>query len=729
MRLTALLITGCIFCVSATSALSAEVTSLDQYLPSDLVIYAGIDIAALLENDESTKVDELLEHAGMKKQLDDFNRWWDDNVTKDFHLFDEDLLGEGAVAVGVQFEIGGTDGAPQESPKLQVITLCEDPEGTTFQRIVDALKENIINRKTLGVLGFKMGGKTVGGNPAVFMSSPTLPMLSLGLTKDGDKGVTAITLGFGMPVEDYITAFAEGTLETNITKSTVHRNSIASAQRDESFVHVWADFPELIETGLKVLKSLPIPQDKVDIVLDRLGVKDIGLFSADMAYVDGVADTHTLLRVHGGKPTGLLDLFLRPIGEDAYRYAPKENAFFAACGHAPIKEIVHFVVETIGEVTGEDAMADYREALAGAKEETGLDIEAEVMDTIGTDAVAVCTKSGYAVALTLEDTATFTASLEKLLTDNELPLQTLTYKGMTYRTIPFPLMPGIQPTFGVIGDALVIGSSAQSWKESVETYESETSVTDVAWFKDQILSKGKDFVWLNYYDANGYINTFNFQAMVGKQALAMQQAMGVPAGGAGAMGGVVEPIDITFEAGAFPEGAGAYWTHKGLEGRAASSAFLSGFFNMTSAAKQIAATAAKDDEGSLSRRAREREAEETRAGRVGTGDTEEDIELIALACEGFYKKRGRYPQSLEALVPDFLKGVPVDPNSAGTPYRYYSNELVYFIVAGNSPDGDADINVRSYRGAMENDRAVQGKIYDSESGSLDGDIAIFGPKF
>ena len=191
----------------------------------------------------------------------------------------------------------------------------------------------------------------------------------------------------------------------------------------------------------------------------------------------------------------------------------------------------------------------------------------------------------------------------------------------------------------------------------------------------------------------------------------------------------MEPIDITFNAGAFPEGAGAFWSRKGLEGRGASSAFLSGFFNLMAAAKQIAATAAKDDEGSLSRRAREREAEETRAGQVGTGDTEKDIEQIALACERFYKKRGRYPQNLEALVPDFLKGVPVDPNGAGTPYRYYSNELVYFIVAGNSPDGDADINVRSYRGAMENDRAVQGRIYDSESGTLDGDIAIFGPKF
>lgn len=57
--------------------------------------------------------------------------------------------------------------------------------------------------------------------------------------------------------------------------------------------------------------------------------------------------------------------------------------------------------------------------------------------------------------------------------------------------------------------------------------------------------------------------------------------------------------------------------------------------------------------------------------RSGTRDTRRvtDIRLIALALENYYDANKTYPPSLSALIPDYLKSIPVDP-SDGSNYVY-----------------------------------------------------------
>ncbi len=63
--------------------------------------------------------------------------------------------------------------------------------------------------------------------------------------------------------------------------------------------------------------------------------------------------------------------------------------------------------------------------------------------------------------------------------------------------------------------------------------------------------------------------------------------------------------------------------------------------------------------------------------------------LTALALQAFSKATGQYPQSLNQLVPQFLKGVPLDPFAPNAPL-IYQKQGQKFMLYSVGPDGSDD---------------------------------------
>ncbi len=74
---------------------------------------------------------------------------------------------------------------------------------------------------------------------------------------------------------------------------------------------------------------------------------------------------------------------------------------------------------------------------------------------------------------------------------------------------------------------------------------------------------------------------------------------------------------------------------------------------------------------------------------------ERRLAVLALALAAYHCEKGAYPQSLDALAPDYLDDVPLD-EFTGQPLRYVSNEHGYLLYSlgpngkddGGTPDGD-----------------------------------------
>jgi hypothetical protein len=58
-----------------------------------------------------------------------------------------------------------------------------------------------------------------------------------------------------------------------------------------------------------------------------------------------------------------------------------------------------------------------------------------------------------------------------------------------------------------------------------------------------------------------------------------------------------------------------------------------------------------------------------------------------LACKVYRNKYGRYPDSLEALVPEFLNEIPIDPfNEKPLVYRVTGDEVLIYSLGSNEKD-------------------------------------------
>ncbi len=58
----------------------------------------------------------------------------------------------------------------------------------------------------------------------------------------------------------------------------------------------------------------------------------------------------------------------------------------------------------------------------------------------------------------------------------------------------------------------------------------------------------------------------------------------------------------------------------------------------------------------------------------------EDLKMLAHACEQYKSKNGQYPDSLDSLVPDFIKAIPVDP---------WGNNYYYKVKSSGTKENNA----------------------------------------
>jgi hypothetical protein len=63
--------------------------------------------------------------------------------------------------------------------------------------------------------------------------------------------------------------------------------------------------------------------------------------------------------------------------------------------------------------------------------------------------------------------------------------------------------------------------------------------------------------------------------------------------------------------------------------------------------------------------------------------------LVTLALRAYHEEHHAYPETLNALTPDYLTAVPADPFVAGQPLRYYRTGAKY-VLYSVGPDGKDD---------------------------------------
>jgi hypothetical protein len=81
----------------------------------------------------------------------------------------------------------------------------------------------------------------------------------------------------------------------------------------------------------------------------------------------------------------------------------------------------------------------------------------------------------------------------------------------------------------------------------------------------------------------------------------------------------------------------------------------------------------------------------TFTGRIMTAEVAKRVVTTAIALKRYQLKNGNYPPSLDALVPEFLTAVPLDPAADGIPLRYRLNGdgtyLLYSVGLNGKDDG------------------------------------------
>jgi len=78
-------------------------------------------------------------------------------------------------------------------------------------------------------------------------------------------------------------------------------------------------------------------------------------------------------------------------------------------------------------------------------------------------------------------------------------------------------------------------------------------------------------------------------------------------------------------------------------------------------------------------------------GRWLEGETERQMAIAAIALERYRLRRGRYPDSLKDLVPDFIPEPPIDYMD-GKPLRYRRTlkSFLLYSIGRNGRDDDGD---------------------------------------
>ena len=718
MRFSHLALNLLICCVVTIPGWTVEMTPLDKYLPADCVLYLGLDLDTLSELNDTTQADELLADPPMRTLMDEFEAWWNTSVTDQFSLLESEMFSSGKMAAGVQF--GLVEEAKEGTPpfKTRICVVLDDADQEVFQQLGGLMPALVGLAQAQGMSTGKISGGEEDGDTLI--TGNDLFVLDSSLALGHSEGVTTLSVGYRWSSEEYVTSVLEGKVGKSLTTTPSHRKALTGAGKG-MFSHSWMDVPSVVQTALAGLDGLGMSIEDGEKVMKHLGVDNLGLLSASSS-VDGGA-YEGLIRVRmSGKPHGLMDLVTRPMDMQILQYAPVNNSSFQGFGHAPIREIVAFILDFVQDMSGDDPRPGYEEGLASAKED-GIDIEKDLFDTIGSTKGFAVLAEGGALLTTLADAERFDNTLTKTIAQggDSVPLRPASYKGINYRVFLLPLM-GLQPCGGVVENAFVLATSPGALHKIIDTAQSEDSMSNNEWFKSRLEPKSEQIVYFQCNDANGFLNQLNLQADFTNMAAGM-------AGGPGAGLAAAQKYDTSFAPGAYPDGMVMYRSGQGFEAYSVSSAMFPLYITLVNTGRQIAQSGrGQHGEGSLARRAREKAEQEAAAQKVGTGDPEKDLELIAKAVETYQARSGNYPSELSALVPDYIAGIPNDPNGMEG-YRYYTNGIVYYILAANGPDGDADVVVRSYRGSYENDRSVRGKIYKPDSDSSDGDVVRFGPAY
>jgi hypothetical protein len=116
------------------------------------------------------------------------------------------------------------------------------------------------------------------------------------------------------------------------------------------------------------------------------------------------------------------------------------------------------------------------------------------------------------------------------------------------------------------------------------------------------------------------------------------------------------------------------------------------------------------------------------------------MEILQEALEKYKVDHGKYPESLDKLLKDYIDHLPIDPfNPHKVTYGYEAESwsLFRWVLRSYGPDKDEDINLKLFRFPIDSSERMlflqSQQIYDSmrdqRSISLwpsSGDIVLFG---
>ncbi len=242
----------------------------------------------------------------------------------------------------------------------------------------------------------------------------------------------------------------------------------------------------LYADGVNLLKAL-LESEEVDDedmkVAGTLGLAAIEALDLDITLEPGGFVVRAFLGVKGPK-TGLLKLFdgknsaLLPA-----RHTPADA--LSAGAWALDVPVLYEEFRKILDAVEEGATAEMDEDFKRFKEETGVDVAADLIATLGTEltfhtGAASGGPAGFGPAamvgrltlgLQLKDRERFEGAFDKMLAAVAPDMATQDYLGVKLRTMPTPI--GIQPAMAVLPDRLLFSMSADDLKDVIARYGKE----------------------------------------------------------------------------------------------------------------------------------------------------------------------------------------------------------------------------------------------------------------
>ena len=112
-----------------------------------------------------------------------------------------------------------------------------------------------------------------------------------------------------------------------------------------------------------------------------------------------------------------------------------------------------------------------------------------------------------------------------------------------------------------------------------------------------------------------------------------------------------------------------------------------------------------------------------------SADTESEVALVRRTFKKINQEINRHFKR-EGVFPESLSDLPSSPEYydsfySGKPYRYFTDQISFWIVASHGPDRDEDIQVERFDG-FENGYPPASLVYHPSTG--EGDLYNFGPK-